>query len=474
MPQKPFAVLPLALTGIATRNAKSNRPASHLALTQYPAMRWESDGNGNLWVRGQFGGATAAVDFMSLMGANAQAGTTIRLRLGTTQAQVDGTAPYDSTALPFVTPANTRADGLYHSHLEIGSVQSASWWRIDISGHTGDFIASALVLGLRRVPSNYYNRDREIGFEDLGALEISRNGVPAETGGVVLRTLVFRLQWVEEEEFWTLWAPLMAEKGKRQVVYWCFDPEATARRQDKSVLGFFTRDLFMRGNDFPKANQMDFQIRGLAFPEVPPPPPPPTPEEALAALMTGKTGAGMWNNRTATDTGTLTVANIAGTASALTQATASDKPAINATNGLVFSPPDDQVQATVETATYTIDLLMRKRAGSTTGSVLQGLIIYTDGSGTGHSGGGTVTVDGVASGNRNLLHDNLGENVWRHVRITGLSLTGLLQIGHPSSGALDGDVMLVTAIPEAQFSGSGELDAVRAASAAWIAANRPT
>lgn len=261
--EKPFAVLPLTLSGIATGNAKTNRPATHLGLPQYPGMRWESTGNANLWVRGQFGGATQAVNFMSLMAANALAGTTIRLRLGTTQAQVDGTAPYDSGVQTLITPARSRSDGRFHSHLELPTVQNASWWRIDIGNHTGDFSASALIMGQERTPARFYNRDREIGYEDLGSLEISRNGVPAETAGYVLRTLLFRLQWVSDAEFWDVWAPVMQSKGKRQIVYWCLNPEATVRRQDLSFLGFMVRDLAMRGNDFPAANQMDLQLRAV-------------------------------------------------------------------------------------------------------------------------------------------------------------------------------------------------------------------
>lgn len=260
--QKPFAVLPLALSNITTGNAKTNRPATHLAQAQYPSMRWESNGNTNLWVRGQFSG-TQAVDFVSLMAANAQAGTTIRVRLGTSQAQVDGTAPYDSGALTLISPARTRADGRYHSHLELPSVQNASWWRIDIGNHTGDFSASALIFGSKRTPARFYNRDREIGFEDLGSLEISRNGVVAETPGYVLRTLLFRLGWVSQAEWYEKWAPMVATKGKRQLALWCFDPEATTLRQDKTFLGYLARDLFNRGGPGPDINEVDFQLRCL-------------------------------------------------------------------------------------------------------------------------------------------------------------------------------------------------------------------
>lgn len=262
--QKPFAVLPLALLNIATGNAKPNRPATHLGLPAYPGMRWESDGNSNLWVRGQFNG-TQAVNFISLMGANALPGTTIRVRLGTTQAQVDGTAPVDSGVQTLINPARTEASGLYHSHLELGSVANAAWWRIDIGGHTGDFSASALVMGLKRTPAYFYNRDREFGFEDLGEFEIARNGVVADTPGVVLRTLLFRLAWVDEAEHFEKWAELGLRKadGTKQTVLWVFDPEPSIYRQRKTYLGFMARDPFNRGNDVGVFGTMDVQFRAI-------------------------------------------------------------------------------------------------------------------------------------------------------------------------------------------------------------------
>ena len=263
MPLKPFAVLPLALSNITTGNAKTNRPATHLAQP-HPGMRWESNGNTDLWVRGQFSGIWG-VNFVSLMAANAQPGTTIRVRLGTTQAQVDGTAPYDSGTLPFIAPARTEVGGLYHSHLELPSLQAVSWWRIDIAGHTGDFSAAHLVFGEEREPSNFYNRDREIGFENLGSIDIARNGVIGLTPGVRLRTLLFRLQWVSEAEFMDKWAPLTQPDatGSLPIHYWCFDPEATVYRQRKTFIGYMARDPFMRGNDQGTFNQMDFQFRAV-------------------------------------------------------------------------------------------------------------------------------------------------------------------------------------------------------------------
>lgn len=90
MPQLPFVVAPTPLGTITTGNETSAKPAVHLNEFIDIGMTWKSSGNTNLWVRGDFGSAKP-VDFMSLIAANAQAGTTFRLRLGDSQAQVDGT-----------------------------------------------------------------------------------------------------------------------------------------------------------------------------------------------------------------------------------------------------------------------------------------------------------------------------------------------------------------------------------------------
>ena len=118
MPALPFMLTPHALPTIATGNQRTEKPAIHLAQFKHVGMTWRTNGNGSIWIRGDFG-QSRVVDFVSLLQASALPGTTIRVRLGTTQAQVDGTAPYDSGAQPFINPAISREDGLYHSHLEI-------------------------------------------------------------------------------------------------------------------------------------------------------------------------------------------------------------------------------------------------------------------------------------------------------------------------------------------------------------------
>ena len=237
MADKPFFVAPLALGTITTGNELTNRPASHLGETLYRGMVWQSSGNSNLWVRGDFG-AAQDIDFVGLLGTNAQSGTTLRVRLGDSQAEVDGTADYDSTAVSLIspTPATVPTQG-YHSHLELPSVQSKRWWRIDIGSHTGDFSASVLVLGKKVSPASYYEGQWQRSVRDLGGVTFSRNGVPGVTEGEKLRAAVWKMSWLTEQEMEEDFAPLDEAIGKSSPLYVCFDPAATSYRQARTYFG---------------------------------------------------------------------------------------------------------------------------------------------------------------------------------------------------------------------------------------------
>lgn len=257
--RRPIFVEPLDLGNIVGGNSASGNSVYHLNRHKARGLTWRTVGTANAWVRGDLG-ATQAIDFCSLMAANAQPGTTIRLRLGATQAEVDGTSPYDSTALTFISPAMTRHDGLYHSHLEMASVVNARWWRIDIAGHTGDFEAQSLVIGKQVISSRMYNPDFEYGVEDLGSIEATRWGVLDDTPGLVLRTVSFTLSWQTEAEFEASFRPMMERLGKRGMVYCCFQPEASTYRQARTYFGVLTKPPFATGVRMPRHVSQSFQI----------------------------------------------------------------------------------------------------------------------------------------------------------------------------------------------------------------------
>lgn len=257
--RKPIFVIPLNLGTIVAGDAALGHSVFHINRPKAIGLTWKTTGPSNVWARGMFA-ASRTIDFCAMIAANALPGTLIRLRLGTTQAEVDGVAPYDSGAVAFIAPAVTRESGLYHSHLELPSPQNATWWRIDITGHTGAFEASTLVLGKSITPSRYYNLDFERGIRDLGSLEFSRYGVFDEEEGAIFRTLDFSLGWQTEAEIEASFLPMMEKLGTRGIVYVCFDPEATTYRQSKTYLGVMAKPPGARGNKKPATFSQDFQI----------------------------------------------------------------------------------------------------------------------------------------------------------------------------------------------------------------------
>lgn len=260
--ERPLFVIPLPFTVHGTGNAKSNRPASYLAQPRYPGLVWQSDGNSNLWVRGQFASAQD-IDFVSLIQCNAGTTSKLRVRLGTSQAEVDGTAPYDSAAQTIRSPAVTRDSGRYHSHLDMGSATSATWFRIDISDHTGDFEAATIVFGKKVQALRYYDSNFEFGAEDLSNFDISVQGVPTIEEGLVLRSLNFRLSWVSAAEYEASFRRIIERLGKSNVIYVCFDPDAAAARNDKTYLGWLRQLPAAIQQRKPLTYGIEFAIRSL-------------------------------------------------------------------------------------------------------------------------------------------------------------------------------------------------------------------
>jgi hypothetical protein len=264
MAQLPFAVVPLPLGTISTGNERTEKPAIHLGEVTAIGMVWGSNGNGNLWVRGDFGSAQT-IDFASIVHANAQPSTTYRLRLADTQAAVDGAAAYDSGTLPLISPTIVRDDGLYSSHLELPALQTRRWWRIDIGGHAGDFEAAKLVLGKRIAPSTYYSSGFQYGVEDLGSFSMTPWGIADSQDGLIFRSIQFTLGWLDDTDFETKFRPLAEKLGKRKAVFWCHDPSASPYRQAKTYLGWLRdpQPAVVGGNNSPVRRAMEFNILSM-------------------------------------------------------------------------------------------------------------------------------------------------------------------------------------------------------------------
>jgi hypothetical protein len=191
------------------------------------------------------------------------------------------------------------------------------------------------------------------------------------------------------------------------------------------------------------------------------------PFTVLAGILSGKANSGVWDLRAATNSGTFTAANLAGTASAFTQATAAAQPALDATNGPSFDG-NDQINATIASANYSLYVLVRKDPASGSGRILRDHVVYTDGSALSVflSGSGLVSVDGSATTTRDALHDALdAAHQFCIVAITGTNVGATLSIGRDLGSGLIGNVMAVVALRESEFT---DIAATRAAVVAQL------
>lgn len=189
--------------------------------------------------------------------------------------------------------------------------------------------------------------------------------------------------------------------------------------------------------------------------------------EHLVALLEDEAGAGVYDFRSATNSGIFEATNLAGTLASFQQNSSANQPAILPTTGLWFDGNDDRITVNA-TGICSIDLLLRKAAGSVNGHIIGTLRLYTEDSPNGSS---RTTIDGIATPTRGAVFTALDDAAWHHIRFTGLSFSGVLALGH-SVNSMAGDIMLCAIIPEEQFT-TAQLENVRAASSAWIASQRP-
>lgn len=280
--QKPFFVVPIDLGTVASSAAYAGYPVTNINRLKSIGLTWKASASGGLWARGQFASAQI-VDFCAIVAANAQLGTLYRLRLGYSSAEVGGTgAAYDSGWQPFIPSFDSDAEvsalsldfldriylietapSTFHSHLEMDAPQAATWWRIDISNHSGDFQCAALVLGKKVQPTHFYNLDFEFGAKDLGTLDITRMGVWDEEYGKVLRTVAFTLGWTSEAEYEASFRPMIEKLGKRGIVYVVFDPSPTAYRVKRTYMGVFDKPPGTKGIRKPRTYTQDFEITSM-------------------------------------------------------------------------------------------------------------------------------------------------------------------------------------------------------------------
>ena len=214
---------------LTASGAGSGTDVAALFRTQ-PTDVWAAAAPGAAWVV-QDAGAALDIDTVALLYTNMPVGSTWRVRVADSQANLTAAPLYDSGALAFADfhgSARTPRRHLYH---RMPAVHAARWRRIDVTPANGTFVAGRLVTGRAWEPLVSYGLVRDFAPR----VEIT----DTDGGATVLRrwesapTIAFQMVTKDQAEFEA--ALYEVERLSREVLI-AYDP-AGAHQQKRLYYG---------------------------------------------------------------------------------------------------------------------------------------------------------------------------------------------------------------------------------------------
>lgn len=174
-------------------------PAANLA-TDGPTDQWWSDSSTGYALEMVHSGAP--IDTIALLETNASPLQTIRVKAGTSYAQVRGSSPLFSTsAQQLHASPDMGGRSAYHALVRLASPQAYTHWRLEIANPAtlGRFVASYACLGLARTSGKNMADDSAETSVDLGSLDRLRDGAPDRvTGFMRSRKVEFDMAFMSE------------------------------------------------------------------------------------------------------------------------------------------------------------------------------------------------------------------------------------------------------------------------------------
>ena len=186
-------------------------------------------------------GAAVGVDFVALLSSNG-ACTNQQVYGATVQGNLESTG-YLGTATTFAAGATTPSSGRINSFSDLGSVQSYRWWRIYQRTLTAAFDAGRLVIGRKFQPARNFTFGASFGARDLGGMDWSRQAVPLETPGKIMRTVGLSWSAVSKVEAEETLQVLLETIGNRGFITVVSDGDANANRQSRMFHGVLEGSL---------------------------------------------------------------------------------------------------------------------------------------------------------------------------------------------------------------------------------------
>lgn len=237
-----FIVKPLVPTAISasTGGTAAGTAAAYL-VNDFIGTLWRSTAtSGNTAIDVDFS-AAVGVDFAALLSSNGACATQ-QIAGATSQANL-GSAGYIGAAAPFAAGATVPISGRINSFADLGSVQNYRWWRFQQNTLSAAFEAGRLVLGQKFQPARNFTFGASFGARDLGGMDWSRQAVPLETPGKIMRTVGLSWSAVSKVEAEERLQALLETIGNRGFATVVSDGDVNANRQSRMFHGVLEGSL---------------------------------------------------------------------------------------------------------------------------------------------------------------------------------------------------------------------------------------
>ena len=219
-----FIVVPRSFTVLA--NSASTTPTTYLQNDE-PGLVWRTTGASSNYVTVQL--AAGSLNVISLAGTNLVAGDTIRIRLGNSQASVEGSsAPVDRTA---TIAAGTPQNGTSFVIDKLSSPVTYTFARIDFTSVAGSYVeVSRLILG-SAIVTDGIDVNAEFTFDNQTVNRLD----PYHSKP----TWKISLSGFKDAQFWNEWGDTLRSISKK--IGFLFVPDLTSSYvQQQTIFGYVT------------------------------------------------------------------------------------------------------------------------------------------------------------------------------------------------------------------------------------------
>lgn len=233
------------LAVLAASSQVSTLPVAFLQAMQ-PQKKWRSTGTTE-WITVELATAVAATA-VSLVGHNLSSGATIRVRSGTTAANVTASPTGDVTVSAWPTSGKPTVPNWpnYLSLVTFNDTTPVRYWRIDIAdaGNAAGYLeAGRLVIGAAWQPTtNFDLGGTPYGFNTLDIQVTTPTGYTFtdRRSASAPRTIALTITGADQREVLDGIAEIQRLRGMWGDVICCLDPAATTDFHRQSLQGVFT------------------------------------------------------------------------------------------------------------------------------------------------------------------------------------------------------------------------------------------